>query len=120
MEYIEIISKEPIIQPVLWPVGIILSLVLLGLFAIIVCLYLPCTKDALDKIQKYTYIVGFGGIALLFFSTLICCTFFRVPTGQYQYEATINTDKISVAEYEEFLENYKPELNDGVYSWVGE
>ena len=22
--------------------------------------------------------------------------------------------------YEEFLENYKPELNDGVYSWVGE
>lgn len=37
------------------------------------------------------------------------------PSGKYRYKATINKDKITVSEYEDFIEQYKPEIRDGYY-----
>lgn len=37
------------------------------------------------------------------------------PSGKYKYKAIINKDKITVSEYEDFIEQYKPEIRDGYY-----
>ena len=42
------------------------------------------------------------------------------PSGKYKYKATINKDKITVSEYEDFIEQYKPEIRDGYYYFEAE
>ena len=53
----------------------------------------------------------------LIITSIICGIFFQVPTGRYTYEATINKDKITVAQYERFIEEYNPTIKDGIYYW---
>jgi hypothetical protein len=48
---------------------------------------------------------------------LLSCIFLKVPTGKYRYEATIDKSKITVEEYEDFLEKYNPTVVNGVYIW---
>ena len=40
---------------------------------------------------------------------------FAEPTGNYSYKATVDKNKITVSEYEDFIEQYKPEIRDGIY-----
>jgi hypothetical protein len=47
----------------------------------------------------------------------ITCLFFSEPTGRYKYQATIDKDKITVSQYEEFIEEHNPTIKDGVYYW---
>lgn len=42
------------------------------------------------------------------------------PSGKYTYKATVDKNKITVSEYEDFIEQYKPEIRDGYYYFEAE
>lgn len=42
------------------------------------------------------------------------------PLGKYTYKATVDKNKITVSEYEDFIEQYKPEIRDGYYYFEAE
>lgn len=115
MEYINIISKEEIKSMPLWIGLIIMGICIVGiLLPIIVCWIKTKSHDDVFRVMVWASIIVilFEAIALC-----ICSAFFRVPIGRYKYEATIDKDKISVAQYEEFIEKYNPIIKDGVYYW---
>lgn len=115
MEYINIISKEEIKSMPLWIGLIIMGICIVGiLLPIIVCWIKTKSHGDVFRVMVWASI-----IAILFevIALCICSAFFRVPTGHYKYEATIDKDKISVAQYEEFIEKYNPIIKDGVYYW---
>lgn len=41
-------------------------------------------------------------------------------SGKYTYKATVDKNKITVSEYEDFIEQYKPEIRDGYYYFEAE
>lgn len=115
MEYINIISKEEIKDVPLWIIWIILGICIVGILVpVIICWIKTKSHD-----DAFRIMVLAGIIAILFevIALCICCAFFRVPTGHYKYEATIDKDKISITQYEEFIEKYNPTIKDGVYYW---
>lgn len=114
MEYINIISKEEIMQAFQLPITIVGCLAIAATLSVFV--YWGIVKN-LDKVIKYLYIAGSVGMGCLVITSVICGIFFRVPTGRYKYEATIDKDRITVSQYEEFIEEYNPTIKDGVYYW---
>lgn len=114
MDYINIISQKEITQPLLWPVLVVGGLLIAGLIGLLV--YLVITNNA-DKVIMPLCYLGPGGIFALLVTVMITEIFFQVPTGRYKYEATIDKDKITVAEYEQFIEEYNPTIKDGIYYW---
>jgi hypothetical protein len=115
MDYVNIISKEVVLAPPDWCFGLTL-----GICAVITLI--GAIISFKQRFATLTPIMIFGGIAIVVEFALLFCfiKFCSVPTGRYEYEATINKEKITVSEYEEFLETYKPELRDGVYYWTSE
>ena len=114
MDYINIISQEEILQPVIWPalvVGGLAITIVIGLM-----IYAFITNNP-DKVIEPMLLIGFSGILVMIFVYAISAIFFQVPTGRYKYEATIDKDKITVAEYEQFIEEYNPTIKDGIYYW---
>ena len=104
MEYINIISKEAITQPVQWP------FILAGVSAIILVFIfgaLAIRKEAKnDRKGSYCWtmrmlITGVSGIVVMLSLLIICSIFFRVPTGQYKYKATVDKENITVKYQEE-------------------
>ena len=114
MEYINIISKEAIMETFQPPIIIVGFLAIAAVLSALV--YLGTVKDP-NKAIKYTSIVAPIGMSCLIITAIICGIFFRVPTGRYKYEATIDKDKITVAQYEEFIEEHNPTIKDGIYYW---
>lgn len=115
MEYINIISKEEVAMAPAWIICLICGLGIAAVASVFV--YWAIVKDVY-KVIKYEYIVGFSAIVFVFIGYIFSSIFFRVPTGRYKYEATIDRDKITVAQYEEFIEEYNPTIKDGVYYWI--
>lgn len=112
---IEITSKEIITKPISWPTVTITILLIASLIGILI--YCFISKNY-NKTIKYLTIIGLGGILVLFTVTAICAIFFRVPTSRYKYEGTINKDKMTISEYEEFTSRYNfREKFNGVYYW---
>ncbi len=115
MEYLNIISKEPITDMPAWFVGVIVGISICG--AIIACILA-------QKYQQHGVRILLIGVALTLcfeIGALMIGTFtIQEPTGKYKYSATIDKDKITVTEYEEFIQQYKPTIKDGVYYWTGE
>lgn len=114
MEYINIISKEAITMPIALPVYIVCGLAVAGILG---TLFYYIKTNKYNRAVKGFAIFGGGGMVLMLLTMLICSIFFRVPTGRYRYGATIDKDKITVAQYEEFIEEYNPTIKDGVYYW---
>ena len=115
MDYINIISKEAIEAPPDW------------CFALAFVAYIIIVSSGLvwaikDKFVSLLPVMISGFIAIVIEFVLLICIiqFCSVPTGKYKYEATIDKDNISVAEYEEFLKTYKPEIKENIYCWVSE
>ena len=79
-------------------------------------IYWAKVKD-FDKAYRFLVWASVATILFEIIAFCICSAFFREPTGRYKYEATIDKDKITVAQYEEFLEEYKPTIKDGIYYW---
>ena len=114
MEYINIISKEQIFAPPDWHIQAIMFIY----FAIMSSTIIYGIKVR-DQVKIMYYLVRAGLYAIVFeiIALVICCIFFKEPTGIYKYEATIDKDKITVNQYEEFIEKYNPSIKDGVYHW---
>lgn len=115
MDYINIISKEAIEAPPDWCLAL----------AFVVCVVIIFSGLAWAIKDKFvsllpTMISGFIAIAVECVLLICFVQFCSVPTGKYKYEATIDKDNISVAEYEEFLKTYKPEIKENIYCWVSE
>ena len=63
---------------------------------------------------------GVGGLVAQLVVTLLAAIFLQVPTGQYAYTATIDKEIVSVTEYEDFIEEYRPTIVNDTYIWVGD
>jgi hypothetical protein len=114
MEYINIISQEEIMEAFQLPIVIVGSLTIASMvFAFI---YLGITKNA-DKTMKYFCVAAPISMGCLIITCAICGIFFKVPTGRYKYQATIDKDKVTVSQYLEFIEEHNPTIKDGVYYW---
>lgn len=112
MEHVNIISKEAITRGISWPIIVVGSIVCAAMIGCLI--YLFVTRDA-DKSIKLISIVGGSGLALILV-TLMISSFFRTPTGRYRYEATIDKEQMTVAEYEEFMRAYSHSYSkDGIY-----
>ena len=114
MEYINIISKEEIMEAFQPPITVVGCLAIAAMIGLLV--YCVKVKDC-DKIMKAMFVGAPIALGCLLTTLVICSIFFRVPTGRYKYEATIDKDKITVAQYEAFIEEYDPIIKDGVYYW---
>lgn len=111
-EYIIIISKEAVTAVPTWIAltgGSVSILLVLSTF-----IYWKVIKNP-DKVVKYLGIVGSIAIILCFAWACISAMFFGEPTGSYNYKATIDKDNITVAEYEQFIKEYRPDIKDDVY-----
>lgn len=114
MEYINIISKEAMTAIPDWQ-GLVIIMVCM-LLILVPIIYLMLTGD-IHKATKILLWTGTGAICFEVVALCICSAFFREPTGRYKYEATIDKEKITVNQYEEFIEKYNPIIKDGVYYW---
>jgi hypothetical protein len=114
MEHINIISKEAIMAVPSW-MGLTASAIAIGIMST-TFIYWSIVKDV-NKVIKYELILGVISLALVFSWSIISSIFFKEPTGRYKYEATIDKDKISVSEYEEFIEEYNPTIQGEIYYW---
>ncbi len=112
-EYMNIISKEAITATPQWMFWTILAICLISL----VVATTHCFHKRTDKAFKCLICSGVGIFIFELISCIICLVFFQVPTGRYKYEATIDKNKITVSQYEEFIEEYNPTIKDGVYYW---
>ena len=111
-EHISIISKEAVTAVPTWIAlagGSVPILLMLSTF-----IYWAVVKDSL-KVFKYLGIVGSIALILNFAWMCISCIFFSEPTGQYNYQATIDKDNLTVTEYEQFIKEYHPDIKDDVY-----
>ena len=115
MEYINIISKEAIKSIPLWQGLIIMGICAVGLLVPLIIYWIK-VKDP-DKVFRFLIWASVSVILFEIIALCVCSAFFRVPTGRYKYEATIDKDKITVSEYEEFIEKYNPTIKDGIYYW---
>lgn len=111
-EYINIISKEAVTAVPIWIAivgGSVSILLVLSTFV-----YWAIVKDPF-KTATYLGIVGVIAMIIAIAWMCISCMFFREPTGQYNYKATIDKNNITVAEYEHFIKEYHPDIKDDVY-----
>jgi ABC-type sugar transport system permease subunit len=116
MEYINIISKEAITQAFAWPVVLVGCLAIAAMIMALVWAIITKRMDEMETGRLFG-VIGVIGIGCLIITILVCAIFFQVPTGRYKYEATIDKDKITVSEYEQFIEEYNPTIKNGVYYW---
>ena len=119
MEHVNIISKEAITTGVTWPVYLVGSIVILILIGALIDLFI--SKNA-DRVVKITSIAGSLGIILILIIGIVSLVFFKVPTGRYRYEATIDKENITIEEYEEFIHSYNhTKYENGIYyfeDWI--
>ena len=117
MDYITIISKEEIMQPsqsVSWILFAIDCAILL-IPIIISCIVLKIKHKELIEAVWVEIVAGAIAVVFCMVSSIIIVPKFREPTGNYAYEAIIDKNNITVAQYEEFIEKYKPEIRDNIY-----
>ena len=116
IDTIEIISQEPITEPLQWPITLVGALAIVAIFAILIWATVA-KRMGENRTGVLLGLVGTVGMSLLLIAMFICSVFFQFPTGRYRYEATIDKDKITVSEYEAFIEEYNPTIKDGIYYW---
>lgn len=119
MQYIDIISKEAVTEPSIWPMLIVSTIAIVALLTLLIYGWVTKLKKQ-DLIIKLMLIFGLGGILLQLVAVCLSAAFLQVPTGQYMYKATVDKENITVAEYERFIEEYDPDIIDGIYSWIGD
>ena len=126
MDHVNIISKEVITMPAPWVTNII---GILG-FSIITFLFgcliyssrrrnKKLSNEKLFKIILYTSVIS---LCVLLILGCVFGLFFRVPTGRYKYEATIDEENMTIAEYNEFMDAYNHSYcKNGIYyfeDWI--
>ena len=119
MDHVNIISKEAITATPTWLA--ILGASICTAIAATTFIYWVIVKDP-DKAAKYLGVVGAIAIVICVAWSCITSVFFKEPTGRYRYEATIDRENITIAEYEEFMKAYNhSHCKDGIYyfeDWI--
>ena len=116
MEYINVISKEIVTQPIQWPIVLSGVLTIVAMFIVLGWEIVNKRMDSIISGKRLAAVTGIG-ISIMLVVGLVCSVFFRVPTEKYKYEATIDKDKITVAQYEDFIKKHNPIMKDDVYYW---
>lgn len=115
MDHINIISKEAITSTAPEIGNAIAILGFSMIFFLIGCLVY---ENMLNKKLNHKLVVWISVVVLsiIVVGGLVGSIFFRVPTGRYRYEATIDKEQMTVAEYEEFMNSYNHSYSkNGIY-----
>ncbi len=119
MDHVTIISKEAITRIAPWASNILCIFGFAMIFFLIGCLiysFRSNKKLSNEKLLKVILYTGSIGLCVLFSLGCIFGILFRVPSGRYRYEATIDEEKMTVAEYNEFMKAYNHiQCKKGVY-----
>lgn len=119
IEHVTIISQEPITIMAPWISNVIaiFGFTLISfLSGLLVYSHRQKKKLSNESIFKTVLFTGSIGLCVLFILGLIAGIFFRVPSGRYRYEATINEENMTVAEYNEFKKAYNHTCyKNGIY-----
>lgn len=121
MEHVDIISKEAITAIAPEISNAIAILGFLMIFFLIGCLlYETFSQKTFNR--KVVLWISVVVLIIIVLGGLIGSIFFRVPTGRYKYEATIDEENMTVAEYNEFMKAYSHSYcKDGIYhfeDWI--
>ena len=114
-ECVNIISKTEITETPEWIVVVVIVFLMMltcGLNAFI-CFNI---KDVKKTVSLMEYIV-IGSLIAGVTGMLLVYNLFERQTGRYEYQATIEKNKMTVCQYESFLDEYNPEIRDGIYYW---
>ena len=120
--YIKIISKEEIKYLPEW-----IAFVMFAILAAIVIIPTVISWAIVKKKNKsWTSVIctevisGAVAIigAIIFAFTIL--PHMLEPSGKYTYKATVDKNKITVSEYEDFIEKYKHKFQDGYYYFEAE
>ena len=120
MDHVNIISQKAITTMTPEICNVIGCITLLVISFLIYCAIYNSRKVKTEAEQKtlikvICFVGGFG-TALVLIIGIIGNIFFRVPTGRYKYEATIDEENMTVAEYNEFMKAYNHNCRkDGIY-----
>ena len=120
--FINIVSKAEMMQPSQSVGGILFAISLAILLIPTIISYIVTELKHKELIKVVWVEIIAGAVALVFsvVSSIIIVPKFLEPTGKYVYKAIIDKNNITVAQYEEFIEKYKPEIKDGYYYFESE
>jgi hypothetical protein len=126
MDHVNIISQKAITMMAPWASNIICILGFSMITFLVGCLVYSSfsrkKKLSNEKLLKIILYTGTTGLCVLLILACIAGLFFRVPSGRYKYEATIDEENMTVAEYNEFMKAYNHSYcKDGIYhfeDWV--
>ena len=116
-DFINIVSKEEIMQTsesFSWILFAICCAVLL-IPTIVSYIIVKAKHKELIKVVWVELVAGVIAVVFCTVGGIVITPKFQEPTGKYAYKVTIDKNKVTVAEYEEFIEKYKPEIKDGYY-----
>lgn len=114
-DYINIISKEPITGLPNW----FITIVLIICISTVIIAYIYACRSKSNSERRYAVLLISMAAALVFelCALTIGTIAVKEPTGRFKYSATIDKDKISVTQYEQFIKKYKPDIIDDIYYW---
>ena len=117
MDYINIMSKEEIkVLPNWYAVVLFIVLIAIIIIPTIIAYIINKKKGGnLIKVINVEVISGLIAFAGMFASFFTIAPHILVFSGRFRYKATVDKDNITVSEYEDFIEKYKPEIKDGIY-----
>lgn len=126
MEHVTIISKEVITKMMPEITNVIGYMALLLILFVFGCAIYDHRKiETVEEEKTLVKVVLFASgivITLILVIGIVGNIFFRVPTGRYKYEATIDAENMTVAEYREFMHAYNhTKSKNGVYyfeDWI--
>ena len=117
MDYINIISKEEIkVLPDWFMVTLLVSLAAMVIVTTVIA-WIICDKKkkSIIKVFYTELIAGTVAIICMIISFFFVGPYIAIPSGRFRYEASIDKDHITVSEYEDFIEKYKPEIKNNIY-----
>lgn len=119
MDHVNIISQEAITMMAPWAstsLGIFGFAIIFFLFGCLIYSHIEKKKLSNEKLLKIVLYTGSIGLCVLFILACVFGIFFRVPSGRYRYEATIDEQNMTVAEYREFKAAYNHHnCKNGIY-----
>lgn len=126
MDHVNIISKEAITMMAPWATNVIcvfgFSMVIFLMGCLAYSVFSRNKKLSNEKLLKVILYTGAIGLCVLLILACIFGPLFRVPTGRYKYEATIDEENMTVAEYNEFMKAYNHSYcKNGIYhfeDWI--
>ena len=105
---LEIVSKEALTKPILWPMLTVACITIAGLIVLMCILGLKKNINMRKIISALGWIGG-GGIGLMLIAALVTGIFFRVPSNTFRYEIKINPEVMTLQQLEDFKHSFRPE-----------